>query len=122
MKKFALVLTAVALALTGCNNAKTLNQTATSAVVLPDYQPFSKVFSCDNGMTPSLYYPNDNQVELTLQGATTTLNAATRGSGSRYVSNTGIFGHGGEWHEKGDMAIFSYPGVHGTAEVSCTAQ
>lgn len=124
MKKFAFALTAVALVLTGCNNTKALNETTNaSAVVTSDYQPSAKIFLCDNGMAPSLYYPNDSQAQLTLEGVTTTLNIATTASGERYVASSGIFGHGGEWHQKGDMAVFSYKGVHGTpAQVNCTAQ
>ncbi|KDN25420.1 hypothetical protein [Moraxella bovoculi] len=47
----------------------------------------------------------------------------TAGSGERHVSQNGILGHGGEWHQKGDVATFAYKNIHGVpAEVSFEAE
>ncbi|UNU74239.1 MliC family protein [Moraxella nasovis] len=131
--KFALPITAACvLALTGCtatdhiiNKAQTVTQNAVQTVknAVNDYQPHSKTFICENGMAPKIDYLNDSQINLNLEGRTTTLDAATAASGELYVAEKGIFGHGGEWHQKGDMATFSYSNLHGVAaDINCKAE
>lgn len=120
MKKIALTLTAIALILTGCNStnpAKSVSQTTS------DFTPYGQKFLCDNGMSPTLRYINDSQATLTLENTTTTLDIAVSASGERYVANTGIFGHGGEWHQKGNMAVFDYKTIAGNSvSTNCTTE
>lgn len=97
----------LALALVGCNNTQGLtaaNNQATSQVAPVQY------FLCENDAKPAIRVINDNQIQLTVDEETTTLNIAPSGSGALYVSQTGIYGNGGSWHQKGDMAIFEYNG------------
>ncbi|RMX09249.1 hypothetical protein EBQ24_07140 [Allofranklinella schreckenbergeri] len=80
-------------------------------------------FSCQNGSAVQVRYLNVNQVELRLEGKSATLNAAVSGSGERYVAQTGLFGRGAEWHQKGKMGMLSFVDPYGnTVETSCQAQ
>lgn len=120
MKIMLPVISVVALALAGC---ATNNVSDVKAPTSSTYQVHSANFICANGMTPKLTYINDSQAQLTLEGTTTTLTLDTAGSGERYVSQNGIFGYGGEWHQKGDVAAFAYKNLHGVpAEVACEAE
>lgn len=133
MKAIILAATA-ALALTGCaatqhavdkvqDVTKSAVKSVKNAVTSDKYVQHSKSFICVNGMSPKVDYINDSQIKLTLEGKTTTLDIQTAASGERYVANNGIFGYGGEWHQKGDMATFKYKNVHGVpAEISCDAE
>lgn len=110
--------TAFALILAGC--ASTTPATTTKAAAA---QASSKTFLCQNGIAPTLNYINDSQAQITIDNQTSTLTLAPAASGSRYVSETGIFNHGGEWHQKGDLAVFSYKNYHGIpAQTNCQAQ
>lgn len=78
-------------------------------------------FSCDNGAQPIIRVLNHDQIEFTspLGDATpTVMNIAPAASGSLYVAKTGVYGKGGEWHQKGNTAIFTYYDVGSPA--TCT--
>lgn len=70
----------------------------------------TQMFVCENDAKPVIKRISDNQIQLTVDDATTTMTAAPSGSGERYVSSKGIYGKGGEWQQKGNMAVFTYHG------------
>lgn len=120
MKKLALTLTTITFALAGCHTNVAKDSTP---AVASEYKAFSTQFVCDNGVSPKLTYINDSQATISIDGKTTTLDLAVSASGERYVAKSGVFGSGGEWHQKGNVAVFSYEGVHGTpAQVNCSAK
>lgn len=69
-----------------------------------------QTFVCENDATPMIRTLNHDQIELTVDGVATKMNIAPAASGERYVSKTGVYGKGGEWHQKGNMAVFTYHG------------
>lgn len=73
-------------------------------------------FICDNDAKPVIRQLNENQIELIVDDERTIMNAAVSGSGERYVSKTGVYGKGGEWHQKGGEAIFTYYDVGSPAK------
>lgn len=133
MKAFSFALTAVAvLAMTGCatNKPAAKLQSHAHAHAMPsqamanDYRKpvthrmasQTMVYECNElGLTVHASYPNDSQVNLTIEqgGENAIFNIAPSASGSRYVSNQGLYGGGGEWHTKGSDAYFTFAGVHG---------
>ncbi|MDO4896382.1 MAG: MliC family protein [Moraxella sp.] len=116
MKKIALAFTAITLILTGCNSTNSAKSTTS-------FTPYSQNFLCDNGLSPVIRHINDSQATITLENTTTTLDIAVSASGERYVTNTGLFGHGGAWHQKGNMAVFDYKTMAGNPiSTNCTAE
>ena len=71
------------------------------------------VFSCENGLTVQVRHLNNDQIELRLDDKQTVMDAAVSGSGSRYASNTGLFGTGAEWHSKAGSAVFAFADPYG---------
>lgn len=120
MKKvtFGAVVACLGLALTGCNNVKPMTATNTpthqAKTTAQQHQAYSQRFLCNTGLAPVVTFINDSQIRLQVAGATTTtLGITPSGSGSRYSSDTGLFGnHGGQWHQKGDTAVFEYANIH----------
>ena len=93
----------------------------------PHAQTLSNEFACSNGMRAFVRHLGNDRIELQLTDhgspgvKSAVLTQAVSGSGERYVGNTGLFGRGGEWHQKGASAYLSFTGVHGQSiEVSCT--
>ncbi|MFL1731478.1 MliC family protein [Moraxella oculi] len=82
----------------------------------------AREFSCDNGLVVSTSYLSDEKIMLKTREFQGILTIAPSGSGSRYVSNQGLFGYGGEWHEKGNIGILSAKNVHGQPiQTTCQA-
>lgn len=116
----------LALTLTGCATKKqaTEETSATQSTTLSQAsQPHQSVvtkFECNNGLTVTVKTLADDKIYLTTQKYTATMALAPAGSGERYVATQGLFGYGGEWHQKGNEAVFSYKGVHGAnGQTSC---
>lgn len=70
-------------------------------------------FECDNGLTVRVQHLGNDQVKLSVDNREAVMTQAPSGSGERYVATTGLWSKGGEWHQKGSQAHFSYTGVHG---------
>lgn len=108
---FASVVGVAAVALVGCASTP-LKPTPQSPQT--NVQHKTQTFVCDNGATPSIRVLNHDQIEFTSplgDAVPTVMTITPAASGSLYVSKTGIYGKGGEWHQKGDMAVFSYHDV-----------
>lgn len=116
--KALLITGLVALALTGCNSlpsnplSKSKNHEPKAQHDKHHHQhghaKKTKFFICDNDAEPAIRRINEDQIELVVDGQATLMNAAVSGSGERYVSKTGVYGKGGEWHQKADEATFTY--------------
>lgn len=79
-------------------------------------------FDCNTGISVLVKYLNTEQVAVQVQNYAATLTIAPAASGSRYVATQGLFGFGGEWHEKGNMGVFAAKNVHGTPiQMTCQA-
>jgi hypothetical protein len=77
-------------------------------------------FDCENGLGVNIRNLSVNQIELRLDDKTAILNNAVAASGERYVSNSGLFGRGAEWHQKGSEAFFAFTDPYGNkVETSC---
>lgn len=116
----------LALTLTGCATKKqaTEETSATQSTTLSQasqaHQSVVTKFECNNGLTVTVKTLADDKIYLTTQKYTATMALAPAGSGERYVATQGLFGYGGEWHQKGNEAVFSYKGVHGAnGQTSC---
>lgn len=111
MKPF-LIASGLAAVLTGCVSVPppvVINNPAPPPHISPPaFHPYSQNFSCKNGLTGRADFINNHQVRLGLDGATGILNRVEAGSGARYVSNTGMWGNGAEWHQKGKEAFFGF--------------
>ncbi len=117
MKKLALFTAMVsALALSACaSNSTATGSTTTSKAPAPAAQTVTThTYDCDNGLALNVSYLGTDKVQVSMQGYTGELAIAQSASGSRYVSNTGLFGYGGEWHQKGNMGILAAKNIHGT--------
>lgn len=115
--KAILATTALALALVGCVTPSQPQQKPHSNTHQkpPSHQGHTQHFECDNGLTAIVKYLNADQIHLTVQNYQAVLTLAPSASGARYVTDKGLFGYGGEWHQKGTReAFFSYKGVHGS--------
>lgn len=121
--KLALVGGAIlALAMTGCSiiKPKTQDDTATATVSAETAQQTTvnhvvttAKFECNNGLTVTAQRISPEQLQLTTQQYRGVLTLAPAASGERFVATQGLFGYGGEWHQKGNDAVFSYKGIHG---------
>lgn len=79
-------------------------------------------FSCQNGLSVAVRSINTDSVELRLDDKRAVLNAARAASGERYVANTGFFGSGAEWHQKGKSGMLTFKDPYGNlVETSCDA-
>lgn len=137
MKKLIMSVSALAsLVMVGCTapqNAVSQNPagaTATATVSTPQtvntvVNPNTRVFDCQNGLQVAVKYLNDEQIALSSDNVSAIFKLAPSASGDRYVGNTGLWGNrGGEWHESGNIANFSYKGVHDSQirQTNCKAQ
>lgn len=119
---------ALAVALVGCASSPTPkapqnpNTQPPSIQVPPIHTVKSQKFACNNGLEPVIHHLNQDQIRLeVLSGTPTVMTIARSGSGALYVATSGIFGHGGQWHQKGDEAVFSYKNIHGVpAQINCS--
>lgn len=127
MKALLSIASAVVMAgLVGCSTPATVTQigttTTTTTMVNTPYQVTSRTFECKNGFMPKITYLNTEQARIDVQQVSQVLNIAPSGSGSRYVSKTGLWGTGAEWHEKGGEAYFAFRGTDGSlVETQCKA-
>lgn len=138
MKKLLPLVALVSVALVGCNTTKPTTAHAhthahktahgqKTAMQHSDMHPSiagkTMTYLCDNGIQVQATQLSDESVGIKVDNYTATLKIAPSGSGSRYVSNQGLFGSGGEWHTKGHEAHFAYTGVHGAkGETVCRMQ
>ncbi len=77
-------------------------------------------FQCDNGLTVKVQNAGEDKVKVSVDGREALMSIAPSGSGERYVASSGLWGHGGEWHQKGAQAHFAYTGLHGAkGETAC---
>ncbi|RMX10080.1 hypothetical protein EBQ34_12800 [Vandammella animalimorsus] len=120
------MLVGCAVALAACSGTKPkqpqnpVAQAATAAAPAAQ-QAMASQFSCENGMTVWVQPRGTEQVEIKLDGKSAVLDIAVSGSGERYVGKTGLFGRGGEWHQKGNQAFFSfYDPYNNLVETNCT--
>ncbi|WP_165009275.1 MliC family protein [Neisseria yangbaofengii] len=70
-------------------------------------------FECDNGMTVNVKNIGQDKVKLTVENRSAVLTRASAASGVLYAGNTGLWGMGAEWHQKGSEAHFEYTGPDG---------
>lgn len=124
MKLAIIGTTVLALAFTGCvfnkkaNDAKA--QVGGTTSVAQNHQVTTEKFECNNGLTVTVVRMTPEQIQLTTQQYRAVMTQAVSGSGERFVATQGLYGYGGEWHQSGDEAHFSYKGVHGNhGETSC---
>ena len=97
-------------ALAACNSTSPQQPTQPSHVARPAEVA---TFECDIGLDAQVRYLDSDRIEISIDNRRAVLSSAVAGSGERYVGTTGLWGHGGEWHQKGDLAFFSYTGLHG---------
>lgn len=124
MKALLSIASAVAMAsLVGCSTPATISQTGTTtAVANSPYQVTTRTFECKNGFMPKITYLNTEQARIDVQEVSQVLDIAPSASGSRYVSKTGLWGTGAQWHEKGGEAYFAFRGTDGSlVETACKA-
>ena len=80
-------------------------------------------FNCENGLAVHVRSLSTDSIELRLDDKQAVLKSAVAGSGERYTSNTGLFGKGAEWHQKGSEAFFAFTDPYGNkVETSCNAR
>ncbi|MFA9485655.1 MliC family protein [Moraxella haemolytica] len=121
MKKIASLVAASAVILVGCaTNSNTASNNMTAKA-----QPAIQHFSCENGLSVAVKHLGNDQIELTTNdNKKAILSQARSASGELYTAHTGLWGYGGQWHQKGSQAYFEYVGVHGGAakNTSCTTR
>ncbi|MBF0803589.1 MULTISPECIES: MliC family protein [Neisseria] len=79
-------------------------------------------YSCENGLSVSVRQLGTERIALQLNDKTTVMDHAVSGSGVRYVSKSGLFGSGAQWHEKNGTAIFNFTDPYGNkVETVCNA-
>lgn len=103
-----------------CATAALLAACAQSGTPVPGEQT-SAIFDCrDIGSRAEIRRLDSERIEIHIDNSTAVLSQLPAASGERYAGRTGLWGSGGEWHQKGDMAVFSYTGLHGNqTEVVC---
>lgn len=81
----------------------------------------ARTFVCENGMKVRIRRLGDNKIRLNTDGKSAVMENAVSASGERYTANSGLFGNGGEWHQKGSEAMFSFTKRHGgEVETACS--
>lgn len=70
-------------------------------------------FECKNGMSVNVENIGEDKVKLTVANRSAQLTRTSAASGELYTGNTGLWGTGAEWHQKGSEAYFEYTGLHG---------
>lgn len=130
MKKIVVPMVALVLTtLVGCAGKPTTNTnttTKTPSTTNTQTVPAVQNFTCQNGIDVSVKHLGNGQIELTTSPDVkrAVFSQAVSGSGERYAGSTGLWGNGGEWHQKGNSAYFEYVGVHGgkAKSTNCTAK
>lgn len=118
MKKLILVSAVMSAVLAGCTTQSSSVKTPSKAMT-----PTSQHFVCENGLDVHVNYLNSEQIDLLAGSDRATLNRDVSASGERYTTQTGLFGYGGEWHEKNGEAIFSFKNMNGIhVDVVCNAE
>lgn len=107
-----------ALALTACGGKKHEHAAPTLS---------TQAFTCENGDAVTITQLNDETIELALQYDVTPpkrveLRLAPSGSGERYVADSGFFGFGAEWQQKGNMAHIRFNTDEGLLAMNCQSQ
>lgn len=121
MKSLLIATTIVSLALVGCTTPNSTTQSNTHQTAQNTVSTAQK-FECENGLTVTVKHLGNDQIQLNTQTYSATLTQAPSGSGERYTATQGLYGYGGEWHQKGNQAHFSYKGVHGAnGATTCNA-
>lgn len=122
MKKLLITSVAISLALVGCAGTSGKTQQAATPTKIVTAEGQTR-FQCDNGLTVFVKQLNTEQIQLNVQNYQATMDLAPAGSGERYLTTKGLFGTGGEWHQKGNEAFFGYKGVHGAVgATTCTSE
>ncbi|WLF84761.1 MliC family protein [Moraxella sp. ZY210820] len=126
MKSLLIAGTIASLALVGCTTSKSVTQPNNQATQHTTQKPVTssvtQKFECQNGLTVHVTNLNDDKIQLNTQTYSATLTQVPSASGERYTATQGLYGYGGEWHQKGNQAHFSYKGVHGAnGETTCNA-
>ncbi len=81
------------------------------------------VFVCENGMRVRVKYLGNEQIRLSTEGRSVVMKRAVSASGERYTADSGLFGNGGEWHQKGGEAVFAFTEDQGgDVETSCSSR
>ena len=83
-------------------------------------RPAADHFSCENGLSVYIRNLDGDRIELALDDKRAVLTRAVSGSGVRYVSSSGLFGKGAEWHAKANEGFFGFVDPYGNrVETSC---
>ncbi len=103
-----------------CAVAALLAACAQSGTPVPGEQT-STAFDCDDiGLRAEIRRVDSERIEIHIDNSTAVLSQVPAASGERYAGRTGLWGSGGQWHQKGDTAVFAYTGLHGNqTEVVC---
>lgn len=130
MKRYPMMIAALAaLVLSGCLTSG-MNPRDREARKNPQMQnepaPHTETrygnYQCENGLNVQVQVVPNDQLVLRMDGRETVMSLAVSGSGERYVSNSGLFGTGGEWHAKGTDAFFTFVDPYGNrVDTSCRA-
>lgn len=81
------------------------------------------VFTCENGMEVRVRFLGNEQIRLSTEGSSVVMKRAVSASGERYTADEGLFGGGGEWHQKGGEAVFAFTASRGgDVETSCSSR
>lgn len=114
MKKIALTVTAIAMAMG-----------MSAAHAAPKKAPKAQVFECQDGRTVTLKHLGNDKVRIHVDtiGTSTVLKAAPTGSGERYIAKHGFYKKGTEFQFKGKDGhlIFNDP-YKNVVETSCKAK
>lgn len=122
MKSLLIAGAVASLALVGCTTSNSVTQANTNQPTVAKSTATTQKFECNNGLTVHVTHLGNDQIELNTQTYSATLTQAPSGSGERYTATQGLYGYGGEWHQKGNQAHFSYKGVHGAnGATTCNA-
>lgn len=98
-------------------------QTGSVSKPEPHVSGQSMRFSCSNGLNVQIRSLNPDRIELRVDDKQAVLSAASSASGERYVGNSGLFGQGAEWHQKGGLAMLEFVDPYGNrVETDCQAQ
>ncbi|WP_245911097.1 MliC family protein [Neisseria iguanae] len=80
------------------------------------------LFQCENGMAVYVAYLGNEKIRLNVDNDSAVLKLARSGSGELYTGNTGLWGGGARWHQKGGEAYFGYKDAQGNSgETVCRA-
>lgn len=124
--KHLMAIAVASLMVVGCaSKSTTTTPTTTATQVGTPTTALVQKFTCNIGLDVTIKHLGDDQIELTTSPDVkrAVMTQVPSGSGERYATNTGLWGNGGSWHQKGGEAYFEYVGVHGgqPKSATCTA-